>query len=63
MYALSEVCGRSNGTWTHGLLTPSQARYQTALYPDNMIFYVCHEIYLIPTWREMRFVELFFSVA
>ena len=25
--------GRSSGTWTHGLLVPNQARYQTALYP------------------------------
>ena len=26
--------GRSSGTWTHGLLVPNQARYQTALYPE-----------------------------
>ena len=26
--------GRSSGTWTHGILVPNQARYQTALYPE-----------------------------
>ena len=27
--------GRSGGTWTRGLLVPNQARYQTALHPED----------------------------
>ena len=33
---ISGFLGPSGGTWTHGLLTPSQARYQTALHPDKI---------------------------
>lgn len=32
------ICGRSDGTWTHGLLVPNQARYQTSPHPEMHLF-------------------------
>ena len=44
--------GRGDGTWTHDLLVPNQARYQTALHLNKehillyQLFIVCQAIFL-----------------
>ena len=55
--------GPSGETWTHGLLTPSQARYQLR---HTRIKYSCNAVYFSTVsnkiQEEIKFCQIMFSV-
>ena len=52
------ILGRGDGTWTHDLLVPNQARYQTALHlvQNSIIYYTW---FLKKVKRFLRFFQKF----
>ena len=51
--------GRDGGIWTHDPLNPIQVRYQTALHPDNVYYYI--HIYRTVKKKYLTLSSLFFS--
>ena len=50
--------GRGDGTWTHDLLVPNQARYQTALHLDtrNILYYTTLFYFLQLFYCVLKFI-------